>query len=240
MIILYLNKDVKVFNSAKILLITLIILTFAAVFFAGCDEGGGITIPSGSTELTLSSKSDKTLTDNPPANIVITEVKALIHQVQLEQETNQNNQTITFEPFVVNFITTGGVKEMITKYIIRDFYTRVKFQLHKPEDNEVPPDPEFVSGTQKYSFIVKGTYNGSSFVYKSKRTSYVVVNFENTANINQRTMNVTVLFNELGWFKNGSADLDPRVTANETLIDENIKNSFKKAFLDNDKNGLPD
>ena len=238
MIILYLNKDVKAYNPARVLIISLMILTFAAVFFTGCDENGGITIPSGTTELTLSAKSDESLA-NPPA-VIITEVKALIHQVQLEQETNQNNQTITFEPFVVNFIINGNLKEMTTKYIIRDFYTKVKFQLHKPEDNEVPPDPEFVSGTQKFSFIVKGTYNGSSFVYRSKRTSYVVVNFENTANINLTTMNVTVLFNEHGWFKNGSVDLDPRVAANETLIDENIKNSFKKAFLDNDKNGLPD
>ncbi|HJY64710.1 MAG TPA: hypothetical protein VJ455_11190 [Ignavibacteria bacterium] len=238
MIILYLNKDVKAYNPARVLIISLMILTFAAVFFTGCDENGGITIPSGTTELTLSAKSDESLA-NPPA-VIITEVKALIHQVQLEQETNQNNQTITFEPFVVNFIINGNLKEMTTKYIIRDFYTKVKFQLHKPEDNEVPPDPEFVSGTQKFSFIVKGTYNGSSFVYRSKRTSYVVVNFENTANINLTTMNVTVLFNKLGWFKNGSVDLDPRVAANETLIDENIKNSFKKAFLDNDKNGLPD
>src|SRR3990172_7168573 len=238
MIILYLNKDLKAYNPARVLIISLMILTFAAVFFTGCDENGGITIPSGTTELTLSAKSDESLA-NPPA-VIITEVKALIHQVQLEQETNQNNQTITFEPFVVNFIINGNLKEMTTKYIIRDFYTKVKFQLHKPEDNEVPPDPEFVSGTQKFSFIVKGTYNGSSFVYRSKRTSYVVVNFENTANINLTTMNVTVLFNKLGWFKNGSVDLDPRVAANETLIDENIKNSFKKAFLDNDKNGLPD
>jgi len=229
----------EIVNFNKLRVFILILFTLSVGTFTGCDESGGITIPSGSTELTVSAKSDKTLPDLP-VNITITEAKALLHQVQLEQETNQNNQTITFEPFVVNFITTGSLKEMTTKYIIKDLYTKVKFQLHKPENNEVPPDPEFVSGTQKYSFIIKGTYNGNSFVYKSKKTQYVVVGFSQTENINLKTMNITVLFNELKWFKNGTADLDPRVASNETLIDENIKNSFKKAFIDNDKNGIPD
>jgi len=216
-----------------------VIIAAVTLFFAGCDENGGITIPSGATELTVSVKSNDAL-DDPPANVVITEVKGFISQVALEQESNQNNQTITFSPFVTNFNASGSLSEMTKKYIIRDIYTKIKFQIHKPEDNETPSDPEFVSGTQRYSFIIKGTYNGSSFVYKSKKSLYVTVNFSPNVNLNYKTMNITVAFNKLGWFRNGSADLNPSNPAHENMIDENIKNSFKNAFLDNDKNGQPD
>jgi hypothetical protein len=53
-------------------------------------------------------------------------------------------------------------------------------------------------------------------------------------------MNVTIAFNDFGWFKEGSVDLDPSDPQNESLIDNNIKNSFKRIFIDNDKNGVPD
>ncbi len=216
-----------------------VIIAAVILFFAGCDENGGITIPSGATELTVSVKSNDAL-DNPPANVVITEVKGFISQVALEQESNQNNQTITFSPFVANFNASGSLSEMTKEYIIRDIYTKIKFQIHKPEDNETPSDPDFISGAQKYSFIIKGIYNGSNFVYKSKKSLYVTVNFSPNVNLNYKTMNVTVAFNKLDWFKNGSADLNPSNPAHENMIDENIKNSFKNAFLDNDKNGQPD
>jgi len=216
-----------------------VIIAAVTMFITACDENGGITIPSGATELTVSTISDITI-DNPPANIVITEVKGNFSQVALEQESNQNYQTITFSPFVASFNTSGTLAAMTTKYIIRDIYTKIKFQIHKPENNETPSDPEFVSGSERYSFIVKGTYNGSSFVYKSKKSLYVSVNFTPKVNLNYKTMNITIAFNELGWFKNGTSDLNPSNPANENLIDENIKNSFKNAFLDNDKNGHPD
>ena len=225
------------FKNFKTLILASVLPAFA--LFTGCDENGGITIPSGSTELTINTKSDKGL-DNPPAVVVITEAKALISQVQFEQESNQNNQTITFTPFVIHFNTDGSLNEMTTKYIIRDFYTKIKFQLHKPEENETPSDPEFVSGTQRYSFIIKGTYNGSSFIYKSKNSANIIINFNQTVNFDLQKMNVTLAFNELGWFKNGSSDVDPSNPQNASIIDNNIKNSFKKVFLDNDKNGIPD
>jgi hypothetical protein len=217
----------------------MISLASAVIFLNGCDESGGITIPSGATQLTVSVVSNKGL-DNPPAVVVLTEVKALINEVEFEQESNQNNQAIAVTPFVVHFSTDGTLREMVTNYIIHDFYTKAKFQIHRSEDNETPSDPEFKSGNQKYSFIIKGTYNGNNFIYKSKTSANVVIFFSKTENINLKQMNITIAFNELGWFKNGTADLDPSNPQNESMIDNNIKNSFKAAFVDNDKNGIPD
>ncbi len=229
----------KTTKKFKELVLFSLMISAGVILITGCDESGGITIPSGATEVTVSTKSDES-TANPPASVVITEVKALISEVQFEQESTQNNQTITFSPFVVNLETSGSLREMTTDYMIRDFYTKIKFQVHKPEDTETPPDPEFVSGNERYSFIIKGTYNGGSFIYKSKSSMNIVLSFGKTENFNLKQTHITVTFNENGWFKNGASDLDPRNPQNAGMIDNNIKNSFKRAFVDNDKNGIPD
>lgn len=222
-------------------LITILIAVFA-LSFTGCDESGGITIPSGVSELTVSVKADDTVMDDPAA-IVITEAKALISEVEFEKESNGKDELHQRGPFVMNFNTNGTIKEMGTQYIIRDNYTKIKFLLHKPEETETPSDPEFKEGTaenQRFSFIIKGTYNGSSFVYKSKQSAAVVINFAQVEYINLKTTNVTVLFNKLKWFKNGSAEVNPNDPQFESIIDNNIKSSFSRVFRDDDKNGLPD
>ena len=216
------------------LLITLIL--------TGCDENGGITVPSGVSELTVSIKADDNAIDNP-ASISITEAKALITNVEFEKESNGKDELHQRGPLVYLFNLSGGVKEMGTQYLIRDNYTKIKFQIHKPDENESVPDPEFKEGTgvnQRYSFIIKGTYNGSSFVYKSKQSVNIVLNFSGVENINLKTANITVLFNKLSWFKNGNTELNPNDPHNENIIDSNIKNSFKKVFRDDNKDGVPD
>jgi hypothetical protein len=219
----------------------LIFITAAAGisgFAAGCDAAGGITIPSGATEITVSTKSDESILN--PAPIVISEAKVMITTVEFEKESDGRNQLIQNGPFVVNLLTNGSLKDLTTNYMVRDLYTKVKFQVHKLEDNETSPDPEFINGSQRYSMIIKGTYNGSNFVYKSKKSSNIVLAFGNTVNINLKTMNVTTVFNPAGWFLSGSTTLNPSDPANENAIDNNIKISFKRAFLDNNKDGNPD
>jgi hypothetical protein len=214
----------------------------SAFYFAGCDVGGGITVPSGASSLTVSVKADDNSLDDP-APVVITEAKALITNVEFEKQSDGRNQLHQPGPFVITFALNGTLKEMGTQYIIRDNYTKIKFQLHKPEETETPTDPEFKDGSginQRYSFIIKGTYNGSAFVYKSKQAENVSITFDKVENINLKANNVTVLFNKLRWFKNGSADLNPNDPQNESLIDNNIRTSFSEAFKDDNKDGVPD
>lgn len=229
-------------NFKNFISTTVFLFSTFAVIFSGCDQNGGITVPSGVSELTVSIKSDVTVLDEPAA-IVITEAKALIMDVEFEKQSNGKDELHQRGPFVLYLNTNGAIKEMGTQYIIRDNYTKIKFQLHKPEESETPPDPEFKEGTgtnQRYSFIVKGTYNGSSFVFKSKQSANVVINFDQTENINLKKANVTVLFNHQKWFKNGSTEVNPGNPQYENLINNNIVNSFSRVFRDDDKDGQPD
>jgi hypothetical protein len=49
-----------------------------------------------------------------------------------------------------------------------------------------------------------------------------------------------MVVNPGSWFKNGSAIIDPSNPGNSNIIDDNLKNSFRRAFKDDDKNGMPD
>jgi hypothetical protein len=224
------------------LVISLVLGLAITVNFTGCDENGGITVPSGVSELTVSVKAEDNAFDDP-ASITITEAKALITDVEFEKQSNGKDELHQRGPLVYIFSINGAVKEMGTQYIIRDNYTKIKFQIHKPEENEIPPDPEFKEGTgvnQRYSFIIKGIYNGSSFAYKSKQPLNIVLNFPGTENINLKKSNFTVMLDKLKWFKNGSTELNPNDPQNESIIDNNIKNSFMEVFRDDNKDGVPD
>jgi len=213
--------------------------------FGGCGEdsvssnnnGNGNNIDNAS----LSIKADNSALI--PFSIVITEAKALINEVEVEQEPSGIEHHIRIGPFVVFFNMNGALITVTSGSIPEGLYNKIKFKIHKPEDNETPPDPEFKegpSGNQRFSFIIKGSYNGSNFVYKSKKSVNLVINFPVSINFQQLQRNITVLVNPSLWFINGSIELDPRDPDNENIIDDNIKNSFKKAFRDDNKDGLPD
>jgi len=218
---------------------------FSLLIISGCSNSDSpVTSGSGSStsqNIGLSIMQNDNAFDNPLADtLIITSAKALINEVEVE---NQSPGTsVHVNPFVINFNSNGTIQEIIGGQIPAGTYTKIKFKIHKPEDNETPPDPEFkegTSGNQRYSFIIKGTYNGSAFVYKSKQSASLILNFPSGVNFSTAKRNITVIFNKKSWFyKNGLKD--PRNSNHENEIDDNIRTSFKNAFLDDDKNGLPD
>ena len=213
------------------------------VFTQGCDPAGGILVPSGATELSINMMSDDSAVDNPVDVVVITQAKVLLTNIQYERERDGLNQLHHTGPYVVNMDLNGGLSEILNGYIVRDIYTKAKFQIHKAGETETIPDAEFREGTaenQRYSMIIRGTFNGSAFVYKSKQTLEVVTNFNKSTNINLKKQNLTVVFNKTTWFNSGSTVLNPTTAANAPIIDANIQSSFKSAFQDDNKDGVPD
>jgi hypothetical protein len=231
-------------------------LIFASFFvillsFAGCNNnpltntntngnGGGTGTGTGSENLKLNMVSSKN-TDNPTGNIQITEAKALLSKIEVEN--SAGSKEIRLNPIVINFDLSGNVKDLISASIPEGIYNKIKFQLHKPEDNETVSDPEFklgTSGHQRFSVIIKGTYNGSAFVFKSRKTINIVIDFNRPVDIRSEAKNITVLLQKNLWFLSNGIELDPRNSGNDDTIDDNIKRSFAKAFRDDDRNGSPD
>lgn len=233
----------KTINKFKKSFLVAALLNILPFLVTGCDIGGDIVIPSGATDLSVNVKSDDNAVDSPADVIVITEAKALITDIQYERERDGLNQLHHTGPYVINLALDGSLKELMKGYVVRDIYTKAKFQVHKAEDGQQISDPEFIEGSgenQRYSFIVKGTFNGTPFIYKSKRSMDIVINLNKSSNVKNKTHNLTMLFNKTTWFLNGTTVLNPSLPQNTDVIDNNIKSSFKKAFLDDNKDGVAD
>lgn len=213
---------------------------------SGCGENSSAVNSSTGSNGTDGNTSVSVMLDNSatnPAEISITEAKALITEVELETEPSGTSQHIRITPFVIYFNTGGAVVTVTSGNLPSGTWNKIKFKIHKPEDTEQIPDPEFregSSGNQRYSFIIKGTYNGNSFVFKSRKSVNMVINLATPIVTGNGSRNITIAVNPGLWFKNGTVIIDPGNPENTDIIDDNLKNSFRRAFKDDDKNGLPD
>lgn len=229
--------------GTTILLGVLFVILLA--FTSSCGEDSSITNSNGNGNGTdntsLSVKLDESVTGaNYP---VITEAKALITEIELETEPSGTSQEVHISPVVIYFNTGGQIISVTAANLPSGTWNKIKLKIHKPEDSEPIPDPEFregTSGNQRYSFIIKGSYNGSAFVYKSRKGASIIINLAAPINTGNGSRNITLLVNPALWFMNNGNVLDPTNSGNDDLIDDNLKNSFKRAFRDDDKDGRSD
>lgn len=229
------------------LLAAMLMILFAGFVFGGCSNTANPLNPNGGgsnsdeTNLSFSTMLGEGITDDPTGTLVITEAKALITEVDVE--ISSTNKSWHREMFVINFDVSGSLRTALTSRMPKGTFNKIKFNVHKPEDNQTPPDPEFKtgnSGNQRFSFIVKGTYNGTPFVYKSRKSMNIVLNFQTATNIASGNSNLTMIVDKMKWFTVNGVIVDPMSSTYEDEIEDNIKSSFKKIFRDDDKNGIPD
>ena len=214
----------------------------AFTFICGCSNDNVISSGGLSNDnMSISVLSEMDQGDN--SGIIITEAKALIEKVEVETEPSSESIYLKIEPFVVNLFSLNSVLQTVSGRIPEGNYSKIKFKIHKPEDYQTPPDPEFKtgnSGNQRFSVIIKGTYNGSNFVYRSRKSVNMVFSLNRPLSIGPTMRNVTIKIDIASWFRNGSDVLDPSNSSNEDQIDDNIRDSFRSIFIDDDRNGSPD
>jgi hypothetical protein len=223
----------------------LIILSFflSALLFAlpACNENGGDLItPAGNDNVSVGFYAENESGDN---TLEITEAKFLLRKLTLKREGGENECDVKLGPFIVYLDLTGKVVLGAITKIEPATYDAVKFQVHKPNPNEVLTDPDFTeSNSRRYSVVVKGLYNGVPFVYKSDVTVAKKIDFENHAiQVSEAAVvHLTVRLNPFSWFMKNGQLLDPLNGGNSHEIDHNIKESLKRAFRDMDKDGNPD
>ena len=177
--------------------------------------------------------------------LILDTVKILIKDIKLKVA-NSNDDSTNFKvgPFVLFLNLSTDINFISSAIIPAGTYQKIKFEVHKLNDNEEVPDPEFADANGRYSVIVKGYYLGSYFIYKSSKSAHQILHFPITLPIASTTLsNVTMIVKPYIWFIENGVYLDPRVPENSNDIDNNIKDNIKnnfKAFRDNDRNGLPD
>lgn len=226
----------------KINPLILAILIFAAGFY-GCSESSVNSPQTDNLSLSVMSSADST---GDSQNIIILDtVKILIKDIKLNVA-NNNPDSTNFKtgPFVLFLNLTSGINEISSAIIPAGTYDKIKFEIHKLNNNETVPDPEFADVNGRYSVIVKGRYLGNHFIYRSDKSAHQILNFPGDISITSDILsNITLLVKPYIWFIRNDVYLDPRDPSNSNDIDNNIKDNIRsniKAFKDNDKNGIPD
>ncbi|MDZ4712949.1 MAG: hypothetical protein SGI89_11585 [bacterium] len=224
--------------KTKLLIFAIILIPI--ISFLGCKED---SVSPQTDNLDFSVKGSSDSTDNIGI-LRLTEVKILLKDIKLNIAGNQDSNNFQTGPFVLYLNLLTNVNVIGTGLIPAGTYDKVRFMVHKLENNETPPDPEFADANGRYSVIVKGTYGGVPFVYKSTKSAHQKLTFPGNLQVTATgKSNITLLVKPYMWFIKNNAYLDPLDPSNENDIDNNIKNNINnnfKCFVDNDRNGAPD
>ena len=234
----------------------LLLTPFAfSVLLLGCDSTG---VDGEQASLSLSFVANNA-TQSPQKqsasvqsnHLTITEAKMLIREVEFKSDLEDDgipDDSLDFKtgPLVVVLNLDGTPNEIGVSEVQPGSYDEIEFDVHKPEDNQTPPDSDFKigdSGDERFSVIVRGTYDGQEFLYRSRENMEQELELATPLTISEDTesLNVTLAVDLSQWFvdENGN-QLDPTVPDNENAIDESIERSFEKAFKDNDQDGEED
>jgi hypothetical protein len=216
------------------------------VGLSGCNNDGSIT---GSTDsnhnVSINFKAGNGTINKMTANTLVVEsAKILLKNVKFKHVSSDDSADVKVGPLVVNLNLSGSVNEVTVARVASAAYDRIRFRLHKPEDAEPIPDPEFrdgSSGDLRYSVIVRGTFNQRSFVYKSRENAEQEIRLISPIIVSDDgVVSVTLIVDPYGWFEQNGDYQDPADPSNAGNIDNSIRASFALGFKDNDRNGEPD
>jgi hypothetical protein len=180
-----------------------------------------------------------------PTNVLVIEsAKVLLKHIRFHSALSRDTADVLTGSYALNLNLAGDLSTVWAGPIPAGSYDRVRFRLHKPEDFERIPDPEFregPAGHQRYSVIVKGTFNGRHFLYRSRQNADRDISLPAPiVVVDDRLVNVTLALDPYAWFADGTDYRDPSDSRNEAAIDDAIRSSFSRCFRDNDRNGIPD
>lgn len=229
------------YNKIKLLAIVSL-FSLSTYFLQGCGED---TVAPQADNVDFSSMSTGDTIGGDIGILVIDTVKVLIKDIKLNvANNNQDSTNFKVGPYVMYLNLASSVNIVSTGYIPPGTYDKVKFEIHKLSDNETPPDPDFVDANGRYSVVVKGSYSGISFVFKSNKSAHQKLTFPGNLQVSASgKSNITLQVKPYLWFIKNGIYLDPTDPANESDIDNNIKDNINnnfKCFVDNDRNGIPD
>jgi hypothetical protein len=229
-------------NSLTMVTFILTVLIFAAGFY-GCSDT--TTAPTQINNMSLSAMSSSDTVGDSQNILILDTVKILVKDIKMKLSNAAEDSTdFKIGPFVLFMNLTSDFNLISSAIIPAGDYKKIKFEVHKLNDNETPPDPEFVDVNGRYSVIAKGWYLGNYFVYKSTKSAHQILQFpDNIPFTSTNGTNVTLTVRPYIWFIKNGAWINPMDPANSNDIDNNIKDNINhnfKAFRDNDRNGLPD
>jgi hypothetical protein len=166
-------------------------------------------------------------------SLVITEVKFFVEEMEIE---SVQNDSLDFERenFIVNLPLDGMPLDIANLDIPAGIYDEFEIEIEKPDDKDVVvTDTDFKDETGDYSVVVKGTFNGEAFMFRSSEDFEIEIELNSPINLGDDESAVLMIsVDVMSWFLGATGEvLDPKNPANTERINENIEASFE-AFED--------
>lgn len=218
------------------------LLGTGAVLLTGCSDSGlepGVSDPN--VQLSVQA-AGSVLHKVDHETLHITSVKILLKRIALSHATSDDSSDVHSGPLVVDLDLQAKMTPVAASRVRPGVYDRVRFVLHKPEDNEAVSDPAFregPSGDQRFSVVITGLYHETPFTFRSRESAQQESRLASALTVPEDgNVNVTLQIDPYAWFSTEGLVLDP--FTQDRQIDDRIKSSFARAFKDNDRNGEPD
>jgi hypothetical protein len=222
------------------------LLLLAGYTAVACDSMSSVPGEEASIQLQM-----QVQTQNTPAKIAyvnqevselnIDEVRLYVDEMELESIGN-DSLDFEIEDFIVNLPLDGSPLTLTELALPQGIYDEFELEIEKAEDDINVSDSDFRDETGTYSVVVKGTYNGESFTFRSSEDFELELELNPPLELVESESSILkVTIDVSSWFTGLSGEtLDPNEEANYERINENIENSIEGFEDENDDDGDDD
>jgi hypothetical protein len=207
----------------------------------GCKDAGLTNPPE--HNLLLSLKAAGSVLQKVDHEILhLTSVKVVLKGIEFTHSEAEDSVEIESGLQVLNLAMDSRITEISAVRIHPGEYDRIRFTIHKPEEEEEVSDSTFLgsdSTRQRFSVVITGFYHETPFTFRSQESAEQELRLTTPVSVTEDgTANVTIKIDPYLWFTTNGLVLDPFIQTKE--INDLLKKSFADVFRDNDRNGDPD
>lgn len=215
-------------------------------------------MPSGSAASTTAGAETFTL---GATTIEFTSVQVVLKSVKLvrassddcesgdDEPSDDSCEALRLGPQLFDVPLTAGAQRILTVDVPADTYRRLKFHVHKPENDGNTVDQAFLAANpsfEKVSIRAEGMFNGTPFTFETDLNAVQQITFNPFLVVDAGGPVDLTMFLDLGaWFQDpsGTAFVNPlsalKGGQNENLVEQNIKSTIR-VFRDDDQDGDDD
>jgi hypothetical protein len=158
--------------------------------------------------------------------ITINEVKLFIKEMELGGA--RRTRDFKTKDFILNLPLDGTPFHITHVQIPAGFYDEMELDIAKLSNSADIEDPDFRDGSNRYSLVVNGVFDGIDFTFRSDEDFQIDVDFSPQLEITSGQTSVIAIdvdFEE--WFRGSNgAFMDPNDSRNTKQINKNIEDSF--------------
>ncbi|KAA3610707.1 MAG: hypothetical protein D8M58_20925 [Calditrichaeota bacterium] len=221
---------------------SLLILSFLSFILVNCSESTSPTPTEGSIKISI--RNGSSTFAKTTSTITITEARIVIDEIEFESSLGDSLDFEFEQPFIQDLVSGNNLHEIESVEVPFGSYKETEIEIDDldPKDGDVYAQNPVL---QDISVLVKGFVNGDSseaFVFTSDIEAEQEKEFDQPLVLdeNSPSTNIVISVDIAGWFINDQGqDLDPRISENRSIIEDNIEASFE-IFEDEDDDGEDD